>query len=79
MAAHRSVEDQHIFPALTNLNKGLDRVVKHLLGEHVVIHDLIAPIQGQALALTTTPDRESYLRAKVTFETLAEKRSASTT
>lgn len=69
--AHHSIEDAHIFPALSEKGEAWKKVTDRLIAEHAVVHELLLRLIDALNRLAQTPDRENFEAAREINEALA--------
>jgi len=67
---HHSIEDAHMFPALTGKSAALDKVVRRLREEHEVVHALLLELAGEAEKLIAGPSEAQFERTIVAHQRL---------
>lgn len=69
--SHHTIEDTSLFPILrARGDEGLRKVVDRLAAEHLVIHELLEEVWGEASALTRAPDEGTFRKLKEAFDRL---------
>ncbi|MGZ9812175.1 hemerythrin domain-containing protein [Pseudoroseicyclus sp. H15] len=60
---HHSIEDAHMFPALSQKAKGFREVVRRLEEEHQAVHHLLVQLIDELNALNANPSEEKFEQA----------------
>ncbi|WP_404405802.1 hemerythrin domain-containing protein [Pelagibacterium halotolerans] len=58
--AHHSIEDAHIFPALSEKGEAWKKVTDRLMEEHKVVHELLVRLVDALNALAQNPSQENF-------------------
>lgn len=61
---HHSIEDAHLFPALSEKGEAWKKVTDRLAAEHVVVHELLIRLVGALNALIDNPGPENFDAAR---------------
>lgn len=61
---HHSIEDAHIFPALSEKGEAWKKVTDRLQAEHVVVHALLLKLIDALNALARDPGDETFAKAR---------------
>lgn len=69
--AHHSIEDAHIFPALSAKGEAWKKVTDRLMEEHKIVHGLLLRLVDALNALAQNPSQENFETAREINEMLA--------
>lgn len=61
---HHSIEDAHLFPALSKKGEAWKKVVDRLIAEHEVVHALLLRLIDALNTLARTPNRQNFEAAR---------------
>jgi len=61
---HHSIEDAHIFPALSEKGEAWKKVTDRLIAEHEVVHALLVKLVDALNALAREPNGETFAAAR---------------
>lgn len=61
---HHSIEDAHIFPALSEKGEAWKKVVDRLIAEHEIVHALLVKLVDALNALARDPSGENFVAAR---------------
>lgn len=61
---HHSIEDAHIFPALSEKGEAWKKVTDRLIAEHEIVHELLVRLVGALNALVQNPGAENFRAAR---------------
>lgn len=67
---HHSIEDAHIFPALSEKGEAWKKVTDRLVAEHVVVHELLERLVDALNDLGRETNAENFARAREINDTL---------
>lgn len=68
LTGHHGIEDVHMFPLLHDKGSdGVKKVIKRLMAEHLVVHELIEELEARAWACLQSPNAETFAAARETF------------
>lgn len=67
---HHSIEDYAVFPPLGARGEAWKKVTDRLAAEHVIVHALLERLMDAIVALSATPNRETFETARELYETL---------
>lgn len=69
---HHSIEDAHLFPALSAKGEAWKKVIDRLEAEHVVVHELLVRLIDMLNLLIESPIPENFAQARLVNEKLNE-------
>jgi hypothetical protein len=67
---HHSIEDQAIFPALSQKGEAFRKIAERLAAEHVVVHELLVRLVGTLGELARNSTPQNFATARELFEAL---------
>ncbi len=67
---HHSIEDQAIFPHLSDKAEAFRRVVERLMAEHEIVHELLVRLIDALNALLQDPGPDNFETTREIYETL---------
>lgn len=67
---HHSIEDAHIFPALSDKGAAWKKVTDRLIAEHEVVHALLVKLIDALNALVREPNADNFAAARSVNDTL---------
>lgn len=67
---HHSIEDAHIFPALSEKGEAWKKVTDRLIAEHEVVHALLLKLVDALNALAREPNAANFAQAREVNDTL---------
>lgn len=67
LTSRHTIEDQSIFPALSERGEGLQSVIERLIVEHGVIHELLEQLEATAMQLVKRSNGEAFARVREDF------------
>lgn len=67
---HHTIEDQHMFPAVSAKSKAWNKVIDRLKAEHEVVHELLLRTINAINTLAQTNAPSDFANARLLYETL---------
>jgi hemerythrin-like domain-containing protein len=67
---HHSIEDQAIFPALSQKGEAFRKIAERLAAEHLVVHELLVRLVGALGELARSSTSQNFATARELFEAL---------
>lgn len=68
---HHTIEDQHMFPAVTAKTQAWNKVIDRLKAEHEIVHELLVRLIGAINTLATTNAPADFENARTLYNALS--------
>ena len=67
---HHTIEDAHMFPAVSAKTQAWNKVIDRLQAEHEIVHELLVRLIGAINTLAQTNAPTDFANARILYETL---------